>query len=251
MIASGRPYQEAAACSAPTYVRNLPGDSRVVLLLPDAEKICEELIESERNHHFTIQRFPFAPVSDRKFTSQLKCQAFVHAFSNVSADELILFVDADTCCLRRIGIASDIAETLRNGRIGMVADIEDRHFKSPQDPWYLTEQERLTYVNSGIIAASRRSLPMFQRFRALSEEPRFLCGPFNDQKVINFALGRHFPDRLALLERKYNWIGPPFSPSAMIAHFAGGAGYIGQQRRKIEHQEWCQKIKKGSGVWTA
>jgi hypothetical protein len=245
IIASGQAYQEAAASSAPTYTQQLGDRARVVVLVPAREPVCEELRASRQIYGFNLRRFPFVQVSQRKFTSQLKCQGYMHTLANLNEDDFVLFADADTCCLKRISIPIHIAQEVAHGRIGMVADIEDRHFKLPEDPWYLTEQERLTYVNSGVILASRKALPMFHRFRSLSEDERFLWGPFNDQKVINYALGKDYRDGLLLLDRKYNWIGPPFSPAAMIGHFAGGAGYLGEQRRKISHHEWCEETKKG------
>jgi hypothetical protein len=195
-----------------------------------------------------IGRFPFRLISDQKFTSQLKCQAYHFAVSELKRNELVLFVDADTCCFRPILFREDILRSIRSGRIGLIPDIADHHFKAPTDCWYLTHKERLTYVNSGVVLASSASLALFDRFRQLSERPEFLHGPFNDQKVINFALGKFFHDKLLLLDKSYNWIGPPFSADAAIGHCAGGAGWLGSQRRKTIHEQVCADILAGKNL---
>ena len=238
IVASGEAYQQAAAFSARTYLTKSP-NVEVFVLVPEGEPISNELLDGHEKNGFNLERFPFRQISERKFTSQLKCQAFVHALSMAFKGELVALVDADTCCLQKILVPPEAAQRLKNGSIAMVPDIEDRHFTCPNDPWYLTENERLAYVNSGVILATATSLSMFRRFRSLSEQSRFLHGPFNDQKVINFALGKYFRDRLVMLEKKYNFIGPPFPTATIIAHFAGGAGYLGQQRRKLLHESFC------------
>lgn len=212
------------------------------MLLPRRERINNLLGAQSKAFGFSIERFPFTQVSDQKFTSQLKCQAYYFAVSELKSQELLLFVDADTCCARNIIFAEETIREIRSGGVGLVPDIEDRHFQSPTDPWYLAPGERLAYVNSGVILTSKKSLPLFKRFRQLSEQPSFLTGPFNDQKVINFCLGKEFGDRLVVLGRKYNWIGPPFGASAVILHHAGGAGWLGQQRRKERHQAHCAQL---------
>jgi hypothetical protein len=257
IVASGEAYQQAAAFSARTYLTKSP-NAEVSVLVPEEEPISNELNQCSEKNHFDLERFPFRQISERKFTSQLKCQAFVHALSTAFKGELLAFVDADTCCLKEIRVPRKAAQRLKDGSIAMVPDIKDRHFTCPNDPWYLAENERRAYVNSGVILATAASLPLFRRFRSLSEQSRFLHGPFNDQKVINFALGKYFRDRLVMLEKKYNFIGPPFSTATIIAHFAGGAGYLGEQRRKFLHESFCahaingknpdKQKKRGSGV---
>jgi hypothetical protein len=124
----------------------------------------------------------------------------------------------------------------------LVPDIADHHSQTPTDPWYLTAKERLTYVNSGVIFASLGSLELFRTFRDLSGQDDFLRGPFNDQKIINFALGKYFSDRLRLLDEVYNQIRQPFPPATIIGHFAGGAGYLAGQSRKLAHQQTCSEV---------
>jgi hypothetical protein len=81
-------------------------------------------------------------------------------------------------------------------------------------------------------------------FQNLSDEPLFLTGPFNDQKVINFALGKHFPGLLVPLDRKLNTMGP-VCQKTVIAHFAGGAGNLAQHKRRHDHEQMCVTVLRG------
>src|SRR5262249_46992000 len=132
--------------------------------------------------------------------------------------------------------------------IGLAPDIEDHHSRNPADPWYLPPAERLPYVNSGVILASKRAQGLFERFCELSGQEAFLRGPFNDQKVINFALGKYFRDKLFLLDKAFNDIGRAFSTRTIIGHFAGGAGYLAKQPRKRAHQTACAGLVRGAEI---
>jgi hypothetical protein len=248
ITASGAAYQEAAAWAAATFAANASKQQRVSVLVPAKEPLTKLLSSQARKFGFDIARFSFRQISDEKYTSQLKCQAYAAAVSQLKDDDLVLFADADTCCLREITLPVRVLRAVLPGNVGMVRDIADRHFRSPQAPWYLAPAHRLIYVNSGVILASGRSLELFRKFLELSQRPEFLCGPFNDQKVINYALGMHFRERLVLMQRKHNWIGPPFAPSTVVAHYAGGAGWLGQQRRKAEHQAHCAEVIKSGAA---
>jgi len=248
LIASGPEYQEAAARAAATYVRQTSNPEGVSVLVPESESLISQLKEFARKYGFQIARFPFRQVSQHKFTSQLKCQAFWSAVSQLASDELLLIADADTVCLKPLVWPPEIRSEIMGGRIGLAADIEDHHFQQPSDPWYLTPEERSAYVNSGVILTARSALPMFEKFREMSAQPRFLHGPFNDQKVINFALGKYFRGRLLLLDQAYNGIHRP-PETTIIGHCAGGAGCLGSERdwRKAMHQEMCAGVLKRTG----
>ena len=243
IITSGAHYQEAAAWSAPTYARHPEHRGRVTVLLPKGEAASRLLKSHARKFDFSIGRFPFLPVSEAKLTSQLKCQAGLFVVSDLKPGEFVFFVDADTCCYKPLEVPREVEAEILSGRIGLVPDIKDRHFQSPEVPWYLHPRERLPYVNSGVIVAAAPALDMFQRFCEFSKQPDFLHGPFNDQKIINFALGRYFRKRLTLLDAIYNQIGAAnWTASTVIQHFAGGAGNLGRHSRKFTHQEACAKV---------
>lgn len=242
IVVSGVPYQEAAAWAAPTYCWQVNPPEAVCVVVPEGEAVLDSLKAHSLEYGFRIKRFPLKVVSERKYTSQLKCQGFLAAVSELKTGELLLLVDADTYCLKRLSVLPEVRSAVLAGKIGLVPDILNHHFQNPAEPWYLTPKERRTYVNSGVILASRKSLDMFKTFRRLSDQRRFLHGPFNDQKVINFALGKFFGDRLLLLGSDYNGIRNQISPTTIIGHCTGGAGFLGAQPRRLAHLGICAEL---------
>jgi hypothetical protein len=244
VIASGKDYQEAAAWAAPTYVRHLGNPSAVSVLLPVGEKTWRLLGAHAKEYGFGIAAFPFTQKSAAKFTSQLKCQAFYYAVSRLGHDDLLFLVDADTYCAKPLTLKPRLKSAILAGKIGLVPDVRDNHCRNPAEPWYLTAGERKTYVNSGVILCSRSAAGLFKVFKRLSGTANFLRGPFNDQKVINFALGKYFGDQLLLLDKAYNGMRQFRSPATIIGHCAGGAGRLaeGAALRKREHKFLCARI---------
>jgi hypothetical protein len=241
IVAAGEAYQRAAAWAAATYAHKCL-KSRVTVLLPSGESQTTLLVRHARNFHFEIERFRLELVSEHKYTSQLKCQAYKQIVASLAKNETVLFVDADTCCFSPIHLNSKIQKAITEGRIGLSKDIQDNHFIDPESPWYLPRPGRLPYVNSGVLLAGSKSKPLFSLFSRLSKQPKFLTGPFNDQKVINYALGTRASQSLVVIPRRYNWISRVFPPHVLIGHFAGGAGYLGQQRRGGMHIAACMMI---------
>jgi hypothetical protein len=248
IIASGPAYQEAAAWAAPTYSRYLRQPGAVSVLLPKQEDAAALLRERAGEFGFAIRKFPYRPVKDCKFTCHLKCQGFHFAVSRLGPGDLLLLVDADTCCRRPLAPPRSLARVILRGNIGLVPDIQDRHFKDVSHPWYLNPVERKTYVNSGVILTAQAALGMFEVFLELSENPAIVRGDFNDQKVINFALGKGLGDRLVLLDRAYNAILRPFPAGTIIAHFAGGAGGLAGHARREAHRTLCATVLYGVGT---
>src|ERR1051326_5872925 len=95
IIASGRAYQEAAAWAAATYAHQLGAPEHVCVLLPQKERRVKRLLIHANKFGFAIERFPFRLISEQKFTSQLKCQAFHYAVSRLNKSEALLIADAD------------------------------------------------------------------------------------------------------------------------------------------------------------
>ncbi len=162
--------------------------------------------------------------------------------SQLADGELLFLVDADTHCAKPLVISPEVEDAILSGKIGLVPDITDRHCKITDRPWYLGPEERTIYVNSGVVLASRSSIPMFETFVELSQLPQFLGGPFNDQKVINFALGRYFWDKLIVQDKAYNGMRAYRSSSTIIGHCPGLAGRLGEEPRAAEHQALCANI---------
>lgn len=241
IIASGPNYQECASWSAATYVR-YHETARVRVLVPEGEIVGHLLAANSGRFNYQVEHFQMNLVSKKKFTSQLKCHGFLHAIDTmIMRDSIIWLVDADTVCCRKICLDVGIEQAILQGRVGMVVDVKDRHTKSTKKPWYVPKELRLPYVNSGVIATGYLARDMFQRFVALSKEERFLRGPFNDQKVINWGLCQEFNRRLVLLGGKYNGMRRFRSEHSILLHFGGGAGKIehGQNRRKSQHLANC------------
>jgi hypothetical protein len=243
IIAAGPGYQEAAAWAAPTYARHAEHRGKVTVLIPEQDTALRILKSHARRFGFAVRQFPFSRVSEAKLTSQLKCQALLFAVSELKSGELAFVVDADTCCFKPLTVPREVERAILAGGIGLVPDKKDRHFQSPAVPWYLHAHERLPYVNSGVILAGASALEMSKAFCEFSRDGNFLRGPFNDQKVINFALGRHFHNKLVVLDPIYNQIGlSNWSDSTIIQHFAGGAGNLARHRRKLRHQQACSNL---------
>jgi len=212
----------------------------VSVYVPEQEPITLQLSENSARFGFAVKRFKLQLISAHKYTSQLKCQGFVQALMDVPDDRLLLIVDADTYCLKPVHFEEEIIQEVRTGKIAIVPDVADRHENKPGRPWFLAKEKRLRYVNSGVILATNKALPLFERFLALAKDPQYLDGPFNDQNIINFALGEFFPKSLILLDKRFNGMARYLNDQTVIGHFAGGAGRIHQ--RQTRHRDECDKI---------
>ena len=219
----------------------MQGNPQVVVLVPEGERISEGLKQSWKKHGFTVARFPFVKGRADNFVALLKCQAFGWVARNLSPEEIAAFVDADTCCLKRVELPTATRGKVLRGSVAIAPDICDRHFGNYQNPWYLPAGERLTYVNTGVMFVSRQSLPFLRCISRLSHEAKAFIGDMQDQTVINFALGRSFPSGLVLLNQKFNRI-TGRSKDSVILHFAGGAGLLGQQDRNHDHRKACETV---------
>ena len=241
IIASGADYQRAVALAAATYAVHSSPVKSVTVLLPGVEKPLRVLRKYSKAFRFDVEHFPFAQRDARSKTTFLKCEAFVWKTARLREGDLALFADADTCCVKPIRMPTAARQRILAGAVGMSADVEDRHFNDPREPGYLYPHERATYVNSGVMFASRNSISFFRKVLDLAMEPRFQIGPYHDQKVINYGLGRHFRDRLVLMDTRYNSISA-INQNAIIVHFAGGAGYFGRHPRSRLHARLCEDL---------
>jgi hypothetical protein len=242
LIVSGTDYQKSAALSAATYRTQMGDYTPIGICLPKGERITSELTTAVSDYDLELTRFPLRLVTSEKFTSQLKCQGLLAALDALEEDRLLLVVDADTYCLRPIRFPQEIVNRIREGAIGFVQDVEDRHDQRPNVPWFLPKEQRLPYVNSGVILASRSAFAIVKRFAEYASDRAYLKGPFNDQNIINCALGRNFRDRLALLDKRFNGMQGYFNEQTVIAHVSGGAGKLRLQQRDIVHRNECLRI---------
>ena len=242
VIASGNVYQMAAASAASTFALFAHNPSSVSVLVPVGERISRSLRRQSLQFGFSIERFPFdGDLGEENFTGRLKCTAFAWKLEQLKAGEIALFADADTACLRKVRLPKAIKRQILLSQVGMVPDIKDRHCLDSAAAYYLASKNRCVYVNSGVIFASRKSLGFFETVRQLANNPEVLAGPFQDQNAINFAFGRYFPKTLLPLDKKFNAI-QEFNKQTVIAHFAGGAGLLGQHVRKSKHLKTCSRV---------
>jgi hypothetical protein len=242
IMASGQEHQEAAAWAAPTYARGLDQPGAVSVLLPAQEEPVDILKVHSKQFGFTISSFDFSAKQGFKYVMQLKCQAFLHAISRLKSDELLFIVDADTCCCKPLFLESKAEAAIFGGKIGLGPDIKNRHPNKPGDPWFVPREQRNTYVNAGVIVTSLEGLDMFALFLDLSQQASFAYPPFGDQTIINFALGKHYRDRLLLLSTAYNEIRLHFSITNFIAHFAGSKDSLEKAKRLVVHRQLCARL---------
>ncbi len=242
IVCSGKEYQFAAGLAAATYRVQLGATGTVTIYSPAGEKTSEQLVHLSEKYAFQNRAFAFTEVSERKYTSQLKCQGFHEAVQNVADGELLLLVDADTYCRKPIRISAALCRQLLTGKLGMVRDVIERHEKQQKGWWYVEPERRLPYVNSGVIATSRRAARLFARFREMAMDPLFLSGPFNDQTIINVALAKEFPQALVLLDRCFNGMRTFLNDETVIGHCAGGAGKLAHSKRQRSHLECCAEL---------
>lgn len=174
---------------------------------------------------------------------QLKCQALYHAVSRLKPDELLFYADADTCCCRTLTLESQVEKEIFSGKIGLVADLRDRHEDDSQAPWFLPCNERDTYVNAGVIVASSGALDMFKLFVDLSKQQEFSNPPYGDQTIINFVLGKYHRGRLLLLNRDYNEMNNDLSSTTkFVMHFPGPKGPRDLSNKFARHRRFCMEM---------
>jgi len=248
IIASGDGYQETAAWAAPTYVRQVGTIATVSVFVPEGEAHSDLLRAHSEKFAFRICTFPFVPTAKVKFTTQLKCQGFSFAISQIRNEDLVLFVDADTCCLRSFNLPSKWESAVLRGDIGLVPNRLNFHEQNPKVPWYLLPEEQLAYLNSGVILASMNTADIFKQFLELSSMPEFSLGRFNDQLVINYIIGKFCRHRLLLMDKAYNTEAKLIQADTIIGHFLGGAGDLGKRNRKEKHKAKCLNILTQQGL---
>jgi hypothetical protein len=216
------------------------GASNVAVYVPEAESFTEQLVYLSDKHCFGRRRFPFTRVAKQKFTSQLKCQGFLHILSELEENESVLFVDADTFCLSRFEFDARTLDEVRNGRIGLVADIKNWRTELPKGWWSLGAGQGVPYVNTGVMLAGKQAIALFACFADLAKNPRYLTGPFNDQSIVNFALANHFPNSLVLLDKRFNGMADSRDGNTVIGHYSGGAGHYVD--RQMGHLAVCARL---------
>lgn len=234
MIAGGDKYLRAADLAARTFWKHT--------------SFPLDIYRSEGKN-----KFPFDYDDKLRYATQLKPQGFLHVVKKMRENEVVIFVDSDTYCVKPFGMPYPVMRELSKGRIVMVSEPWNRYESLHGDsdrPDYIPEDKRLTYVNSGFIIATRKAMDMFEKFVELSRQPGFSLGPFHDQTVINYALCHYFPDRIAYLDKRWNGICTT-DENTIIGHNGGGVGtsldrHFAVCNAILKDEDWL-RIFKGFG----
>ena len=243
IIAAGNEYQIAAAWAAPTYMKYLPQGGMVSVLLSDEEKPLELLKKHSELFGFAIKTFPFEAERSAKYIMQLKCRALFHVVSHLKSNELLFYVDADTCCCRPLTFESQFTKAAFAGKICFAPDLRDRHENNVRMPWYLSPGERDTYVNAGVMLTTACALDMFKLFLDISKRKQFSNPPYGDQTIINYVFGKYHNGRLFLLNRDYNEMRYSIPTSTkFVAHFPGGKAPQDLSKKFARHKNLCIEI---------
>lgn len=109
ITATGDQYQRAGSLAAVTYrLRNPTSRVRVSVALPESERPTTVLRCLASRFRFDYVQFPFVPISARQITTQVKTQAFLYFAETAATDNVLIYADADTFCLKPILLSSYI-----------------------------------------------------------------------------------------------------------------------------------------------
>jgi len=239
ITASGPRYLAMAERAAATYAAQ---GLRVTLQVPEDEPVTT----SRPLRRFTWKRPPHAkPHASLKIAGWLAALAALDA---LGPDELVLCVDADTCCQRPLEVPPAVADAVRGGAIGAARDRQPGWPTDPADPWFVGASPgcvgaspRVDYVNSGVLLLAPACRPTVERCAELAATDALLVGRYGDQRVLNFVLATG--GRSALLPNDWNAIRPRLPGRARILHFAGAGGDPeSPTRQRDRHARACARV---------
>lgn len=237
MVVSKPKFQYAARMSTATFYHYT--DYPMYVYTPKGEEISREI-----DVKGIKRQFDFNYDTKLRYATQLKPQGFLQILKDLDDDEIVMLLDADTFCIRPFGLTYDIIREVKKGKIAMVPEPWNRYESlhgDPKRPDYIPKEKRLTYVNSGVIIASKKSIDMFEKFVEMSKEPGFSLGPFHDQTIINYALCQYFPDRVYYIDKKWNGVCTHDPETTIIGHNGGGVG-VGVGEPESRHSQVCKAI---------
>lgn len=229
ITASGPVYQAMAAAAARTYQRNAEVD--VVIQIPDGEVLIADLAG------LPFRRFPWTSPGHAKPWASLKIAGWAAALQ--AADDLVLLVDADTCCQRPLEVPEAVSRAVRIGAVAAVPDREPHWPRDTDDPWHVPEPLP-DYVNSGVLLLSEACAPVVERCAELAASDALFAGQYGDQRVLNYLIAT---DALCVhLPADWNAIRPRHPHEARILHFAGGGGDpASRTRQRKRHARACAR----------
>ncbi len=240
ITAHGTTYQRMAALAARTY-RAASGAELVAVQVPDGEAICEELAAAIDDCGLTLRRFGWTPPMIKPHAS-LKIAGWRLAIQEA---ELVLHVDADTCCQGKLRPTPTLVAEALDGAIAAAADRQPGWPSDRTDPWFVGEP-RTVYVNSGVLLLAPACSPVVQRCEELCGTAALAEGRYGDQRVLNYAIATGA--RCAALPPEWNAIRPRRPSRARVIHFAGAGGAPdSSSRQRSRHARACAQVISSRG----
>lgn len=252
MVASGNIYQYTAMMAAATY-KHILNDVRVMVFLPQNEKIDSKLRHFSRSYGFELLRLqvPFLETKGVgrliavRHVLKLKAEWFKQSYNN--SDCHVLFVDSDTVCVNEPDFSG------YSVGIGLAHDLNPKYSSDHTDPdskFFISEDNRSKYRNSGVMLADRNSQDFYVRFGEIVSE---CCDSYNqkfaDQCIINYLIHTEFKDRLYDLDKKYNHLNGRMSLALerdeSISIFHSGWGFNNNKGKGSGHHKICMRILDG------
>jgi len=240
ITAHGATYQRMAALAARTY-RACSGAEQIAVQVPDGEAICDELVATIEDCGLTLRRFGWTPPATKPHAS-LKIAGWRLALqeADLRDDELVLHVDADTCCQGELRPSPTLVAQVRGGAIAAAADRQPGWPSDRYDPWFVAAP-RPVYVNSGVLLLSPACSPLVQRCEELSGTPALAEGRYGDQRVLNYVIATGA--RCAALPAGWNAIRPRLPGRARVLHFAGAGGDPHSfSKQRARHARACARV---------
>ncbi len=240
ITAHGAAYQRMAALAARTY-RACSGAERIAVQVPDGEVICDELRGAIADCRLTLRRFSWTPPLVKPHAS-LKIAGWRLAIHEA---ELVLHVDADTCCQAVLRPPASLIAEVRQGAIAAAPDRQPGWPSDRADPWYVAEP-RPVYVNSGVLLLSTACEPLVQRCEELCGTAALAEGRYGDQRVLNYAIATGA--RCVMLRAEWNAIRPRRPSRARLIHFAGAGGDPqSSSAQRARHARACAGVSSSRG----
>ena len=221
--ASGKRHHYSALLTARTYLQHNP-DIVVWLYVPHLQRIDDVLQPLIPEDNIEIRHFEHED-SDcwAKRVTMMLTTAFYQAIVD-AGDCPVMIVDADTYCLKPI-VIEEYLQQLKSGASFICPCIKPAwHCHTDESSAsYIAPEKRQRYLNTGVILTHYSSLDMFLKVRELGHHEEVYLA-MHDQGTVNMVFSDN-PDRLVLLDRKYNTIGWRVNrPKTVIGHMAGEMG---------------------------
>ncbi len=239
ITAHGPAYQRMAALAARSYHAR-SGVGELCVQLPEGDALTVELERVIEECGLTLRRFGWVRPAVKPHAS-LKIAGWRAAIR--AASDLVLHVDADTCCQALLTPPEGLREQVLGGAIAAAADRQPGWPQDPDDPWFVAPP-RPTYVNSGVLLLSPACAATVQRCQELCATDALAAGRYGDQRVLNYVIATGA--RCVPLPSTWNAIRPRSPRRALVLHFAGAGGDPqSTTKQRLRHARACERVAQG------